>query len=100
MDAKITVEFLAKLERTLDPKEWNLLENVLLRKAFDLVCDPTDWRAPIAKDVEMAYVDFEPGVITRAVAHMTATLCNHREVRPGVVRFEAEGYRMGPAGDH
>ena len=66
-----------------------------LRKVFDLVCDPKDWRAPIAVWVPGAVVM----AVVAAIEFMTAT---HPRVDLDVNRMRylvtSEGYRNGPAG--
>lgn len=68
-----------------------------MKQAFDRVCDPTDWKAPIRRCVPGHQLD----VTLAAIAFFTAT-------EPTADKFEWEnwyvvesiGYRAGPAGDH
>ena len=68
-----------------------------LEAAFDLVKDPTDWRAPIAVWVNGEAVN----LTVAAIEFFTAT---NPRVSLDTVRMryliESEGYRNGPAGDH
>lgn len=74
-------------------------EQARLAAAFETVCNPNDWRAPIEAWIEATDVDR----IDEAVIHFTATRI---EVvgygvlvgRPGEVLIRAVGYRNGPAG--
>ena len=66
-----------------------------LRKVFDIVCDPDDWRAPIA-----VWVSGEAVLpVVAAIEFMTAT---HPSVSLNIERMRylvtSEGYRNGPAG--
>lgn len=79
------------------------LELILLHRAFDMVCDPEDWKAPIAAEVTLPEVD-DGAIIAQAIAHFTATRPTVRLVGQNAdgyrLSFTADGYRMGPAGDH
>ena len=78
-----------------------------LKKAFDLVCDPDDWRKKIDKTL---YLDskgkvVETGVtideVREAIVFFTATEPTAKEVPASVgiaVRVTSVGYRAGPAG--
>lgn len=73
--------------------------SLLLRAAFDQICDKQDWKAPVN-----ALVPWEAAnIYMDAVTYMTAVRpdCN-RVVKEGVVygHITCVGYRMGPAGDH
>lgn len=66
-----------------------------LHKVFDQICDPEDWRAPIAVWV----VGESVKVVVAAIEFMTAT--NPRvELDTCRMRYliTSEGYRNGPAG--
>ena len=68
-----------------------------LKEAFDRVCDPADWKAPIA-----AWCAGEAVLLlTEAIEYFTAT---KPRVSLDIARMrylvESEGYRNGPAGDH
>lgn len=73
--------------------------SMLLRVAFDQICDPTDWRGPID-----ALVPWDSAnIYVQAVRYMTATVCECRQVKKGgeiYAHLTSVGYRMGPAGDH
>lgn len=66
-----------------------------LRKVFDQVCDPDDWRAPIA-------VWMPGGVVMAVVAAIEFMTATHPRVDLDVNRMRylvtSEGYRNGPAG--
>jgi hypothetical protein len=68
-----------------------------LKDAFDKVCDPKDWKAPIYARVMRKNID----VTLAAIAFFTGTSGGVRDIagRPDVY-IESEGYRKGPAGDH
>lgn len=72
----------------------------LLREVFDKVCDPDDWKNPIAVTVLGEFVN----VTVAAIEFMTATVPSVTMLQSGdgSIRYliESEGYRMGPAGDH
>ena len=65
-----------------------------------------DWKAEINVFVsyeKMHGIESSSHEVSDAIVHMTATVpAEFLETRDGVrgVRFEADGYRMGPAGDH
>lgn len=68
-----------------------------LKKAFDAVCDPTDWKAPIMAAMPGEAVN----IVVAAIEFFTAT--NPKVgVAVGTMRYvvTSEGYRAGPAGDH
>lgn len=68
-----------------------------LREAFDAVCDPTDWKGPIAATLPGEAV----GLVVAAIKFFTATNPNvGRGVGPMRYVVTSEGYRAGPAGDH
>jgi hypothetical protein len=68
-----------------------------LKNAFDKVCDPGDWKAPIHARVMRKDID----VTLAAIAFFTGTSGGVTDVagRPDVY-IESDGYRNGPAGDH
>lgn len=67
-----------------------------LLRAFDLVADPDDWRAPIRAFCRAADVK----AVQEAVTYFTATTATAVLI-PFVGQFyiTAVGYRAGPAGD-
>ena len=77
-----------------------------LERAFGLVKDPADWKAPI----DAFLPDFPSGLIDQVIAGIrfyTATepTVTPETVRSGTLRLKgfritADGYRAGPAGDH
>lgn len=72
-----------------------------LTAAFDTVCDPKDWRAPIRGQVPLA--EFNGPLLTKAIVFFTSTEPRFVTVdAPSgtVVLVIADGYRQGPAGDH
>lgn len=67
----------------------------LYREAFDHVCDPQDWKAPIDALVPRTLVN----LYAQAVEFMTGTAPTV-ELASGteLVRIRAAGYRSGPCG--
>lgn len=75
-----------------------------LKKAFDKVKDPRDWKAPINAVVKSEDI----GAVWEAVVFYTATqpeiiaqdyiLENSGEFKIYCYRVKSEGYRNGPAG--
>lgn len=64
---------------------------------FEDICDPTDWKAKIdvrvpCEDTMLACAAIE--FYTATVAHVDYNVMND------LVSIRADGYRMGPAGDH
>ena len=85
------------------PREVTIDMNAeVLRKAFDQVCDPNDWRGPIDALVPLTSSD----IYVQAVEFMTATkptlkLSGHYGSDGHLMlRLQSVGYRAGPAGDH
>ncbi len=70
-----------------------------LTPVFDLVADPSDWRAAIDCNVDLSTAD-APRLddIREAVEWFTATTAEITHVAGPVVRVRSVGYRMGPAG--
>lgn len=70
-----------------------------LTQAFDLVCDPNDWRAPINHTlVKSQATPANLAVITAAVIFFTATAPTFTPLDYGMVKVTAVGYRSGLAG--
>lgn len=71
--------------------------SILLRQAFDQICNPNDWRAEID-----CLVPWEAAnVYMQAIQYMTATSATcERLVRDGATfaHLTSVGYRRGPAG--
>ena len=70
-----------------------------LSQAFDAICDPADWKAPIAAWVSGEGVN----LAVAAIQHFTATTPSVAAcLNQAPIRYliESVGYRMGPAGDH
>tara|TARA_R110002051_G_scaffold304084_1_gene373263 strand:- start:666 stop:896 length:231 start_codon:yes stop_codon:yes gene_type:complete len=67
-----------------------------LSKAFDSVCDPEDWKAPIRASVKYATHDFD--LVKEAVEYFTATTVSFETGVSDELWVVADGYRMGPAG--
>ena len=70
-----------------------------LQRAFDMIADPNDWRAPIRG--ECSFRDF--AIIAVAVMFYTGTVLEVIRSRNDdelikVLTVEAVGYRNGPAG--
>lgn len=82
----------------------------LMNLAFDHVCDPKNWKAPIDALVPAQYVK----IYVDAVKHMTSTDCEVFHIQDEVpifvsnvwgrsiqmYRIKSIGYQAGPAGDH
>lgn len=68
----------------------------LLKAAFNSVCDPDDWKAPIDAFVPIELLDRD--LVERAIIHFTATTPTFAENGSGDVHVTAAGYREGPAG--
>lgn len=67
-----------------------------LQAAFDLVRDPKDWKNHIDTVIDAD----KQGIVADAISHFTATSAHFEELPNGKLRVIADGYRMGPAGDH
>lgn len=65
-----------------------------LLKAFDVVCDPDDWRAPIDAEVAVEEVP----VTVAAIEYFTATSVRVTRCHTDRCRVRSVGYRSGPAG--
>lgn len=71
----------------------------LLDKAFAIVADPKDWKAPIDTIIRIEdYYDLL--IILTAIEHFTATKATYDMVEDRVYHIKSVGYRAGPAGDH
>lgn len=72
---------------------------LLLRTAFDQICDKQDWKNPVN-----ALVPWDAAnIYVQAVEHMTGAPVKADFVRKEGLSFAhitCVGYRMGPAGDH
>jgi hypothetical protein len=68
-----------------------------LRIAFDKVCDPKDWKGPVA-----AWVLGEGVLVTVAAIEFFTATNPTVNLNTETMRYliESEGYRNGPAGDH
>lgn len=93
---KISMETLTNL-RSGNVLAGATVEGELMRRAFDLVANPKDWKAPVDKVLYPAVLDYEIAVIAFAVKYMTATEATVTELPDGKVRITAPGYRNGPA---
>lgn len=69
-----------------------------LQEAFDIVKDPQDWKNPIVWVGEMC--DETLACVREAIVYFTATEATVSDMGDGNLQIEADGYRMGPAGDH
>ena len=67
-----------------------------MRRAFKMVTTKNDWKAPIVAFIRKR--DLE--ITKKAVEFYTATSCEVMEETDSYVKIVADGYRMGPAGDH
>jgi hypothetical protein len=77
-----------------------------MQKAFDIVANPLDWKAPIrvqssratwAKLLSMTGLTHDE--ILESIAYFTATTATVTE-QGDELEITAPGYRAGPAGDH
>ena len=74
----------------------------ILRAAFNVLCNPVDWKAPINALLDPQ--DANIGLYIEAVQFMTATapslfITNNPAPMGGYyLRLVSEGYRAGPAG--
>jgi hypothetical protein len=68
-----------------------------LRRVFDAVCDPADWKGPIT-----AVCTGEMVLITVAAIDFFTSTTPTVQLNPATMRYliESVGYRQGPAGDH
>jgi hypothetical protein len=73
-----------------------------LDKAFDVVKDQTDWKAPIDVILSGDTSLEDLALYTAAIQFFTATEAkiNYGDYIDGGFRITAPGYRAGPAGDH
>ena len=67
-----------------------------LQKAFNLVCDDKDWKAPI----DSLCLINEMEIVSAAISHFTATKAKFNTIPENRkwARVTAQGYRSGPAG--
>lgn len=83
-------------EKTIHVKEGEFAQ--LMRSAFDQVCDPADWKAPIDCIVPVGAEQ----LYTQAIVFMTATYPNQNRCSDATGnpswRLTSIGYRAGPAG--
>lgn len=69
-----------------------------LREAFQLVQDNEDWKNPINKRVALPkHISVED--VLQAITHFTGTVGDFMPCGDEYI-FVADGYRMGPCGDH
>jgi len=72
-----------------------------LSQAFDKVKDAKDWKSEIKAVIEKTE---DMVLIQEAIIHFTGTIANFTKLRKGPnkgkILVTAEGYRMGPCGDH
>lgn len=71
-------------------------EHIELKPYFDRVCNKSDWKRKI--DAFCRIEDAEK--VIRAIAFFTATEAKITRMNDEWVRVQADGYRLGPAGDH
>lgn len=80
------------------------LENqAVLQNAFDLVADPDDWKGPILfrfSIFDLVRTGVTLPEVLYGIKHFTATAPLLEAAGNGWYTVSAEGYRMGPAGDH
>lgn len=92
-----------QLQVEVGPEMIDGYTRVELDAMFTRLHQPGDWKAPIDATVRVDGRDMH--VITKAVEFFTATIPTITVIaanRDGssFVRVQAQGYRMGPAGDH
>lgn len=97
----ITMETLRKIHDSLPGVEWMNVENAIAQRAWSLVAPAGDWKAAVDARVEpfrLEAVGISPEVVAWAISYMTATPADVSTDEMGRLRFQAVGYRMGPAG--
>lgn len=68
-----------------------------LRRTFNEICDPYDWKAPIIKEIAFKQVK----IAAAAIIYFTATEPKvSYNIETGTFIISSIGYRLGPAGDH
>ena len=67
-----------------------------MKRAFDLVKNPIDWKAPIHAVIE----EDERYTVSSAIIFYTATVPVFEDIGEGKLQVIADGYRNGPAGDY
>jgi hypothetical protein len=75
----------------------NLDEIALFKAAFDLICDPDDWKEPIDCIVPIS----SAGFFASAIKSMTATevfVKEDKSVPEGMIHLTSIGYRAGSTG--
>lgn len=68
----------------------------IYRAAFDQVCNPDDWKAPIDCIVPWGLAN----LYMNAIEFMTGVTPQFERLENGSTRLTCIGYRMGPCGDH
>lgn len=71
-------------------------EAELYRAAFNQVCDPEDWKAPIDCIVPWGLAN----LYMNAIEFMTGVTPTFERLNNGDTRLKCCGYRLGPCGDH
>lgn len=70
-----------------------------LEKIFKKVCNEKDWKAPI--DIIIKAQNKDKNKISEAIIHFTGTVPTFENGdAPGFLLIKAQGYRIGPCGDH
>lgn len=99
-EAALAAEFVAEIERERIAYEAEeTFEGFLLsdlRRAFEAVQNPNDWKAPIKASIGKGSL----AVTTTAVGFFTGTTLRVVGFDANGLRVEADGYRAGPCGDH
>lgn len=68
----------------------------LLRTAFDQICDPNDWKAPVDAMVPIELL----GVYLKAVQYMTGESCTGKEVNESIPQRTKDQYADQHAATH
>jgi len=95
--SKTTAAAAERLPLTIIPGFKHSLE--AMESAFELVREPSDWKAPVCAVVHGEAVS----VVVEAIKFYTATVPTvTMRTLPGCIKYliESPGYRNGPAGDH
>lgn len=78
----------------MDPRIVMPFSTRALKRAFDAVADPADWRNPIDAMIPAGHRD----VTAAAIDFYTATPASFADVDGDFFNVTAVGYRNGPAG--
>ncbi len=88
----------AEIRRQEEVQEYKGYKVADMRRTFEKLCDPQDWKAPIHALIPHQLF----GLAAVAVEFFTCTelkVVGGPEPLTGRILVHADGYRMGPAGD-